>query len=188
MFGVPFEATLRWERIRCRSRHGPRAMWLLPPSLDELVPLSSVPSPVSSPLMSTWYRTPASSVTGTIFIHPPHGSRGLCGRISPAIAGVKANHHLPTIGDGCHPPVSACPRGHPLAANTMSGRPAVARALQAGTHQYAPQSSPADVYALAIREQLAQVSVVDLRVTGLSKAQHFGPCRIRCHVSARRPR
>ena len=57
-------------------------------------------------------------------------------------------------------------------------RPAAARALQAGSRQHTPQRGPTDVYPLALSEQLAQVSVVGVRVAGLSKAQHLGLCRL----------
>ena len=69
--------------------------------------------------------------------------------------------------------------GHPLPADTVPGRPTAARALQAGTRQYAPQRGSTDLYALALPEQLAQVSVVGIGVAGLSKSQHFGPQRLR---------
>ena len=69
--------------------------------------------------------------------------------------------------------------GHPLPADTVPGRPTVAWALQTGTRQYAPQRGSTDLYALALPEQLAQVSVVGIGVAGLSKSQHFGPQRLR---------
>ena len=48
----------------------------------------------------------------------------------------------------------------------MPGRPTAARALQASGHQYAPQRGSTDLYALALPEQLAQVSVVGIGVAG----------------------
>ena len=64
--------------------------------------------------------------------------------------------------------------GHPLPAYTVPGRPAAARALQAGARQYAPQRGPSDVYAFTLPEQLAQMCVIRFRVAGPSKAQHLG--------------
>ena len=61
----------------------------------------------------------------------------------------------------------------------MPRRLAEARALHAGGHQYVPQRGSTDLYALALPEQLTQMSVIDIRVAGLSKSQHFGLRRLR---------
>ena len=59
---------------------------------------------------------------------------------------------------------------------------ATARTAQSGVYQYAPQRGPADVDALALSKQFAQVGVVGSEVAGAGKAQHLGPGCLGCGV------
>ena len=60
----------------------------------------------------------------------------------------------------------SCSQNRPY---TVLGRPAAARALQAGARQYAPQRGPSDVYAFTLPEQLAQMCVIRFRVADLAR-------------------
>ena len=71
---------------------------------------------------------------------------------------------------------------HPLPSNTMLRRPTVAWALQTHTRQYAPQRGSTYLYALSLPQQLAQVRVVDSRVSGPRQDHHVGRQRVRCSV------
>ena len=71
---------------------------------------------------------------------------------------------------------------HPLPSNTMLRRPATARTVHTGVSQYLAQRVTTDVYALSLPQQLAQVRVVDSRVSGPRQDHHVGRQRVRCSV------
>ena len=64
----------------------------------------------------------------------------------------------------------------------MLRRPATARTVHTGVSQYLAQRVTTDVYALSLPQQLAQVRVVDSRVSGPRQDHHVGRQRVRCSV------
>ena len=65
--------------------------------------------------------------------------------------------------------------GHALAAYPVLGRTPAPRTAQSGARQDAPQGGPADVDALALAQQLAEMRVVGPCVSGTSQVNH-GSC------------
>ena len=49
------------------------------------------------------------------------------------------------------------------------------RTEKTGSDQYATKSGPSDLYTLALTEQLTQMGMTDLRVSGSSQTQYLGP-------------
>ncbi len=71
---------------------------------------------------------------------------------------------------------------HALAAYPVLGRTPASWTAQTGVDQDAPQGGPADVDALALAPQLAEMGVVGSGVTGASQMDHAGHHGIGCRV------
>ena len=69
--------------------------------------------------------------------------------------------------------------GHALAAYPVPGRTPSPRTAQPGVDQDAPQGGPADVNALSLAQQLAEMGVVGSFVPGASQTNHIGHHGIR---------
>ena len=72
--------------------------------------------------------------------------------------------------------------GHALAAYPVLGRTPSPRTAQPGVDQDAPQGGPADVDAVALAEQLAEMGVASPCVPGTSQTHYAGHHGIRCRV------
>ena len=72
--------------------------------------------------------------------------------------------------------------GHSLAAHPVLGRTPSPRTAQTGVDQDAPQGGPADVDAVALTQQLAEMGVVGPRVSGTSQVNHGGCNGLGCCV------
>ena len=72
--------------------------------------------------------------------------------------------------------------GHTLAAHPVLGRTPSPRTAQPGVDQDTPQGGPADVDAVSIAQQLAQMGVVSSLVLDLGQVHHVGDHRIGCGV------
>ena len=75
----------------------------------------------------------------------------------------------------------ALPR-HALAAHPVLGRTPSSWTAQTGVDQDAPQGGPADVDALALAQQLAEMGVVGSGVAGASQMDHVGGHCFGCRV------